>query len=716
MNVLERFDRLCLENESDVNVGLNDAAKLISVYAFYHYFNGDETQLDEIQNSLCYSDPEEWFLTAVFRSTTIDGNAVDFLTTVNPSTLKNGTEKEIKNFIQKEALSIGKVVLHDGTAKVKVRLVYDQLGVQMVDDETAYCTLRILCNWVPEPEEKIRLQTIVSSCGVKSNKVGFELLFADDIEQEIDDIESPKEYVSNGVLNVFESSPSCQIGPEGSFLTVISAQSLKMLFFQYSTRGLFASNLRFFISAKKIDPKIIDSIKNDSGNFVYYNNGIIITCDSCVRVGDQLRLTNFSIVNGGQTTNLIGRTPFEADFGVVCKVIVSKYDDRVEKVEFLAKVAEASNMQKPINAKDLIANKKEQRLLKEQYFRCGIFLKVKRGEKINKSLFPEPWQNASNDEVAQILYSTVYQMPGAAKNGRSTILSNDKVYDLIFKSEYSDDFVVSLQHLKVAFAKWKKDLLKKEARSSEKVGLARTGDLLAYASVALIVKTETNESLLETLLGILPENINSENEDLKFLISQNDIGKVSLIRKSLIPYLKKETLNPVFDFVFDNILVPAYRKFKRDYPNYAYVNFNKVQSYYGKYVLPVAIDLIIKKGKTIESTLGDILNLEQDSSKGFSVKRVFGDYKPGLKEELEEYKKRKIDQSNGHLNATTGVFRRMQLQKICLYLPKTVFDLEYKCGMGKAQIEAYGPDIIKIVSKYCDISQFEEGGGADDQD
>lgn len=710
MNIIQRFDKLCMDCESDANQDLNDAAKLVSVYAFYHYFNGDESQLDEVPNCLCYRRPDEWYLEGVFRSTTVDGSAIDFVTTVNKTTLLMLDDVELKTRIQNMAKVLGAVVYHEPNAKAQVLFVYDQLGVRVADDDSAYFTLKILCDWTPEPEEKIRLQNIALNCSVKGGKVGFELIFSDDIEQEIDDIESPKEYVSSGVLNVYKNASRCAIDDEGSFLTVVSAKSLKNLYLLYATRGLFASNLRFFISAKKIDPKIVNSIRNESENFVYYNNGIIVTCDDCVQINNQLRLTNFSIVNGGQTTNLIGRNTFDGDFGVVCKVITSKSRGRVEKAEFLAKVAEASNTQKPINAKDLIANKKEQRLLKEQCSNCGIFLKVKRGEKINKSIYSEPWQNASNDELAQILYSTVYQMPAAAKNGRTALLSNDQTYDRIFKSTYSDDFLISLQHLKVGFSNWKKELIKKEARSSQKVGLARAGDLLSFSLIGLIVKIETNKPLSDALIEIPVTLINNENEDVKFMIGQNDIGHRTLINPIILNCLGRRSLDPVYDYVFDNILVPSYQKFKRDYPNYAYLNFNKTQSYYFNYILPKAVDYILGHEKEVYVRLGNILNFVEDNSNGFEKKRLFDDYRPGLSVELLEFRAKKVHSSKDTVKSG-DVFTNMQMTYICRYLPKTTLDLEMKCRLKDSQIRDYGEEIVRIVKKYCDLTQFESEGG-----
>lgn len=713
MNVIQRFDELCKENESDINADLTDTAKLVSVYSFYHYLNGDVSQLEDIASSLCYKDPQEWSFVSVYRSATIDGSAVDFITTVNRTTLENLTESELKEHIQAGAKEIGATVMHEKTAKHNVQMVYDTLGIRVADDDTVYFTMKVLCDWVPDPEVKVWLQTIVSSCSVKNHMVGFELIFADDVEQEIDDVESPKQYVSSGMLTTFGNSTVCEIGAEGSFITVVSALSLKKMFFQYSTRGLFASNLRFFISAKKIDPKIINSIHNDSENFVYYNNGIIITCDSCVRAGDQLRFTNFSIVNGGQTTNLIGRTSFSEDFGVVCKVIVSRYEDNFEKVVFLSKVAEASNTQKPINAKDLIANRKEQRLLKEQFSRCGIFLKVKRGEKINKKLYPESWQNASNDEVSQIIYSMVYQMPCSAKNSKAALLSNDNTYEMIFGSTYSDQFFLSIQHLKVGYAKWKKDLAKKESFGSNKLGMSKTGDLLTYSMVGLIMKLMTNDALLTQLMSYSSKELETDNADVKFMIQQNDIGSLSLVEPSMIAYLNSQSFHRLFDFIFDFILVPAYRRFKKEYPNYSYSHLTKTQAYFTRFIFPTAVDCIIHRKAIIERDFSGILNLKADSSVGFRTKRLFDDYRPGLEQELKEFRERIARESN---NAVTKarVISLQQMLNICRVLPKNNIDLEYKCGFGRSQLELYGESILRIVAKYSDVSGFDEGGNCDE--
>ena len=59
-----------------------------------------------------------------------------------------------------------------------------------------------------------------------------------------------------------------------------------------------------------------------------------------------------------------------------------------EKNEFIAKVAEASNTQKPIKAKDIIANRIEQRNLKTMLAENKVFIEVKRGEKCFHEQYP----------------------------------------------------------------------------------------------------------------------------------------------------------------------------------------------------------------------------------------------------------------------------------------------------------------------------------------
>ena len=201
-------------------------------------------------------------------------------------------------------------------------------------------------------------------------------------------------------------------------------------------------NLRYYIKSTNIDNKIEESILFDGKDFWYLNNGIIIVCNDYKVVGNEVWLKQFSIVNGGQTSRMIGTIPFNDDFYISCKIIKNVFETAQEKNLFISKVAEASNTQKPIKAKDIIANRIEQRNLKSLMQENGVFIEIKRGEKCNHEIYPEAWQRTKNNELAQDLYSFVFMEPGPARNSVSSMLSNEEKYNVIFREhEYSFDFL-----------------------------------------------------------------------------------------------------------------------------------------------------------------------------------------------------------------------------------------------------------------------------------
>jgi hypothetical protein len=66
--------------------------------------------------------------------------------------------------------------------------------------------------------------------------------------------------------------------------------------------------LREHIVQKSVDDAIDDTIKKERENFWYYNNGITIGCNDYRIDGYKLKLYDFSIINGAQTTTKIGKS------------------------------------------------------------------------------------------------------------------------------------------------------------------------------------------------------------------------------------------------------------------------------------------------------------------------------------------------------------------------------------------------------------------------
>ena len=95
-------------------------------------------------------------------------------------------------------------------------------------------------------------------------------------------------------------------GRRGVFVNV-SSKSIERLYRKYIDRGLLSLNIRGYIKNKSIDSGIIGTLNKERDNFWFYNNGLTIACSDFWQDGTRIKMTDFSIVNGGQTTTLIGK-------------------------------------------------------------------------------------------------------------------------------------------------------------------------------------------------------------------------------------------------------------------------------------------------------------------------------------------------------------------------------------------------------------------------
>ena len=94
---------------------------------------------------------------------------------------------------------------------------------------------------------------------------------------------------------------------ENGILINAKALSIRKFYLTKKDDGLFEQNYRYFVMNKKIDSQINDSLENKREKFWFMNNGIIIACKDFTVDGNQIKLYDFSIVNGCQTTTLLGK-------------------------------------------------------------------------------------------------------------------------------------------------------------------------------------------------------------------------------------------------------------------------------------------------------------------------------------------------------------------------------------------------------------------------
>lgn len=212
----------------------------------------------------------------------------------------------------------------------------------------------------------------------------------------------------------------------------MSSESLVRMYDKFKDEGLFDLNIRKYIKNKTVDEGIKETLDKERDNFWFYNNGLTIACSEYVLDGNKVKLYNFSIVNGGQTTNRIGNYKGSNNdkFYLPCKIISIKNNDQ----KLYSKIAEATNSQKPINPRDLKSNSPEMKMLQRWLGKEGVYLEIKRGEKKKRN-----GRNIKNDELGQLLLSFGYQQPGTARNGKRSIFENKPLYNKLYRVNYEKD-------------------------------------------------------------------------------------------------------------------------------------------------------------------------------------------------------------------------------------------------------------------------------------
>ena len=146
-----------------------------------------------------------------------------------------------------------------------------------------------------------------------------------------------------------------------SYLCVMPAEIISRLYKEYSTR-LLEKNVRSFLQFRGVNQGIRQTIIKEPEKFVAYNNGLTITAtkadiDFNGGMHKIKSLTDFQIVNGGQTTATIYFTQKEdidiSKVKVMAKINVAKKATDDELEELISNISKYSNAQSRVSAVDL---------------------------------------------------------------------------------------------------------------------------------------------------------------------------------------------------------------------------------------------------------------------------------------------------------------------------------------------------------------------------
>lgn len=676
--------------------------RLLYLYTYYHYFNADSSKISDISQGDVFDENSSDRIAGIYIDRDSDYEDVDII-------VVNYLEDEEFDFpgILKVFRDVEKTIFAYAENRNMCR---KKIAVLLGDDDYKFTEerplkIKLITNF--NPKTAVRKRSILNALNNMQpihDYVTYQISFGYDIEYEILEIESPKEYVDEGSITIDQADNFVSFGKESSVIVNISAKSLKSLYELYGYRGLFSQNLRYYVKSAKVDENIIESMQEHPDNFWYFNNGIILICEDYLISETSIVLRKFSIINGGQTTKLIGETEFNKDFFLQCKIIKNKYLDEDERLEFISDVAEASNTQKPIKNKDLIANRIEQRLLKKQMANEGVYCQIKRGEKINKKLYPNAWQNTTNEELGQFLLSFVYQKPGTARGSKQSICGNKERYALLFGKTYNSKFLCDLLKIKAYYKLWVKKIKKTDdGYDPYKIGLINNGMYFMTAIIGVVSKIYYHPEIV----GNINECVLSEQK--LELVSQHDIDH-SIFQCFEEP---KNQFFAFFEYCYKHFYGPGYELFKsikNGQNNYS--NFTKINNNYSTYIFSqivreyrngingadrIFLDSIfysaseedIIRDRNLLEKYVNVISAEMNGASDVPEELIIK-----LKDELIIYRTNICKEK--HIKAYE-VFRNLSCDRIAKFAPTTIAELKKLRCLDENQINRYGEDIISIV-------------------
>lgn len=421
---------------------------------------------------------------------------------------------------------------------MKLVTAYRNATSQMEDN----ANIRIVFFTSYQPKNKRERNKLDKSMRDYFGKYDLEMNFRSDIEAQIELCDNGKLCVDYDKITIDDKNNYLKY--EDSIIVNISALSLQEL--QNRRRnGLLGMNLRYYVRQKAVDTGIEKTIHKEPENFGYKNNGILIICDDYEIDGKEIKLWNFSIVNGGQTTNRIGKLDIERDFYLQCKVVKSKGNTTQMKDKFALEIAEATNSQKPVKKADLKANTPEQIRLKERLNRCQVYYITKKGDKTPKQ-YSEPYQTATLEQVGKLGLAAVLQMPGSARSN-SQRMYNDEYYYSIFGQDAKEGVIADLLKMSYYYDKFVKVYIKDKGYDEKTVlPMMKNGRTFQYACVTFLCKINYGVFTYDTIAGML-NNV----DDLKIAI--RNMGNIEkLISVKLQD--EEEIFMEIFSVIGDEVL------------------------------------------------------------------------------------------------------------------------------------------------------------------
>lgn len=361
----------------------------------------------------------------------------------------------------------------------------------------------------------------------------------------------------------------------GIMCNVLST-SIISLYNKYAGAGLFDLNIRRYIKNTLVDSGIKKTLDNNRENFWFLNNGIIIACEDYEIDGNTVKLSKFSIVNGGQTTTLIGNYKGinSKEFFIPCKIVATKNDSNSDI--FFTNIAEATNSQKPIYARDLKSNAPEMVQLHNWLKNEKIYLEIKRGFKPKF----KPNYQIKNDELGQLILSFAFQRPGTSRSGKKVIFENQSIYDPLFKVSYAKDLSKKTFLLDLIKTKNKYDDIEKKLKSSD----------LNPTQLEIL---KNGRQTIFAIMGMCYRLANRDITEKEIIDNPKSLGTIPFCYGAILSSYQKDDIYDKFERIVRDIikiLADAYLQAYKNEATTSVSNFMKTDQKYYNEIVPKVID------------------------------------------------------------------------------------------------------------------------------
>ena len=546
--------------------------EVFTLLCIKYFFYSDGTPFDlDIVSEYITDGTNDGGIDAIFNDPTSDTNDVIIVQSKNYEKTKL-TSENIAGELNKISDTIKKLDNFKASGlNEKVKTAYST--AKSLKDESGVVRVVFFTSYAPaSKKESNKLRSTGAKC---FDPYEFEINFQQDISEQIEGVDNEKLFIESGKLEI--DARDNYLKYQNSVIVNISAQSLQLLQLKYG-KSLLGMNLRYYIRQKSVDDGIKETVEKEPDTFWYKNNGVIIVCDDYEIDGTELKLHNFSIVNGGQTTNMIGRLDIEKDFYLQCKVIKTDGNDQYEKDQFTHKIAEASNSQKPIKQSDLRSNTPEQILLKTELQKENVYYILKKGDKAPKK-YAEPYQVTKIDEIGKLGLAVVWQMPGSARNCRTKIYQDEYYYSIFSQSVNAKVYADALK-IVYYYSLFKKNALNEEMYDDLTVKpVIRNAETYQLSCIAYLAKVKCGLVDHATV-----RKLQNSTDELK-----NELKKMDGLNGLILNQVEdeKETFMNIFSTLSEHVLGFCYERetqIKGDL-SLAAANYLKRDSIYYKDIL-----------------------------------------------------------------------------------------------------------------------------------